>query len=148
MVDSKPLREECESSHEDPLAAESDPSSSTSSHSTIEPSPKLGTLEGEEIRPPKFPSQVEDDPSRNYRNTLNLFDAQLGEEPSSVHTNQFRNPLTEPSLRPTVPTSPPDPPNKEILKEAIEKLFQSVLDQFTIYDHSLLYKGKYCRSPS
>jgi hypothetical protein len=37
MVESKPLREECESSHEDLLAAESDPSPSTSSRSAIGP---------------------------------------------------------------------------------------------------------------
>jgi hypothetical protein len=76
MVKSKPLREECESSHEGLLAAESDPSPSTSSHSAIEPSTKLGTSEGEEIRPPKFPSQFKDDPSRKHRNTSNAFDAQ------------------------------------------------------------------------
>jgi hypothetical protein len=49
VVESKPLQEECESSHEDLLAAESDPSPSTSSHSAIEPSPNPGTFEGEEI---------------------------------------------------------------------------------------------------
>jgi hypothetical protein len=78
-------------------------------------------LEGEEIRPPKFPSQFKDDPSRNHKNTSNLFDAQLGEETSSVHTDQSRDPLIEPSLRPTVPPSLPDPPNKAILEEVIEE---------------------------
>jgi hypothetical protein len=75
MVKSKPLREECESSHEDPLAAESNPSTPTSSHSAIEPSTELGTSKGEETQPPEFPSQFEDDPSRNHRNTSNFFDA-------------------------------------------------------------------------
>jgi hypothetical protein len=42
MVKSKPLQEECESSHEGLLAAESDPSPSTSSHSAIEPSTEPG----------------------------------------------------------------------------------------------------------
>ncbi|RLM61855.1 hypothetical protein C2845_PM14G07880 [Panicum miliaceum] len=121
VVKSKPLREECESSHENLLAAESDPSPSISSHSAIEPSTEPGTSEGEETQPPKFPSQFEDDPSRNHKNTSNLIDAQIGKEPPSIHTNQSRNPLIEPSLRPTVPHLPPDPPNEAILKEAIKK---------------------------
>jgi hypothetical protein len=90
---------------------------STSSVSAIEPSPKPGTSEGE-IRPPKFSSQFEDDPYRSHRNTSNLFNAQLGEESFSIHTDQYRNPLIEPSLRPTVL---PYPPNKANLKEAIKE---------------------------
>jgi hypothetical protein len=62
-VKPKPLREEHKSSHEDLLVAKSDPSPSTSLDSSIEPSPEPGTSEGEEIRPLKFPSQFEDDPS-------------------------------------------------------------------------------------
>jgi hypothetical protein len=56
VVKPKPLREERKSSHKDLLAAEFDPSPSTFSNSAIEPSPKPGTSEGEEIQPPKFPS--------------------------------------------------------------------------------------------
>ena len=60
----------------------------------------------------------------NYRNTSNLIDAHSGKEPSSVHTDQSRDLLTEPSLRPTVPPSPPDPHNKAPLEEAMkEQLF-------------------------
>jgi hypothetical protein len=79
IVELKPLREECESSHEDPLAADSDPSPSTSSHSAIEPSTEPRTSKGEVTQPLKFPSQFEDDLSRNHKNSSNLLDAQLGE---------------------------------------------------------------------
>jgi hypothetical protein len=79
-VKPRPLREERKSSHEDLLAVESDPPPSTSSDSAIKPSFEPGILEGEEIQPSKFPSQFEDDPSRNHTNTSNFFDAQLGEE--------------------------------------------------------------------
>jgi hypothetical protein len=65
IVQSKPLQEECDSSHEDLLVAESDLSLTTSSHSAIKPSTEPGTSEGVETHPPKFPSQFEDDPSRN-----------------------------------------------------------------------------------
>ena len=57
----------------------------------------------------------------NHRNTSNLIDAHSGKEPSSVHTNQSRDLLTEPSLRPTVPPSPPDPRNEAPLKEAMKE---------------------------
>jgi hypothetical protein len=63
-VKPKPLQEEHKSSHEDLLAAESDPSPSTPSDSAIEPSPEPGTSKGEEILSPKSPSQFEDDPYR------------------------------------------------------------------------------------
>jgi hypothetical protein len=76
--------------------AEFDPSPPRSSDSAIELSPKPGTSEGEEIQPPKFPSQFEDDPSGNHENTSNFFDTQLGEEPSSLPTSRPTNPLTEP----------------------------------------------------
>jgi hypothetical protein len=59
-----------------------------------------------------------------------FFDAQLGEERSSVHTDRFGNPLIEPSLRPTVPFLPPDPPNKAILKEAIKEKWLDGVRQF------------------
>jgi len=91
MVRQEPVREECKSSPEDPLAAESNPSPSTSSDSAIEPSPKPRTLEEEEIQPSMFSSQFKDDPSGSNKNTSNFFDAQLGEEPFSVHTNQSKN---------------------------------------------------------
>ena len=96
--------------HEDLLAAEPNLSSSTSLDSALETSPELGTSEGEEIHPPKFSSKFEDESMGNHRNTSNLIGAHSGKEPSSVHTDQSRDLLTEPSLRPTVPPSPPDPP--------------------------------------
>ena len=57
--ESDPPREECESTHEDFLAAEPNRSSSTSSDSALEPSPEVVTSEGEEIHPPNvlFPIQ-------------------------------------------------------------------------------------------
>ena len=46
---SNPLREECELTHEDFLAAEPNPSFSISSYSALEPSPEPGTSEEGEI---------------------------------------------------------------------------------------------------
>ena len=57
----------------------------------------------------------------NHRNTSNLIDAHSGKEPSFVHTDQSRDFLTEPSLRPTVPPSPPDPRNEAPLEEAMKE---------------------------
>ena len=57
----------------------------------------------------------------NYRNTSNLIDAHSGKEPSFVHTDQSRDLLTEPSLRPTVSPSPPDPRNEAPLEEAMKE---------------------------
>ena len=123
----KSFREDRKSSQEDLLATESNSSPSTSSDSAIEPSTKSETSEEGEIQPLKFPSQFEDDPSGNHRNTSNFFDAQLGEEPSSVHTDPSRIPLIELFLRPTVPFSHPDPLNKAILKEAIKEEWSDVV---------------------
>ena len=81
------LQEERNSNQEDLLAAESNPSPYTSL----------------EIQPSMFSSHFEDDPSGNNKNTSNFFDAQLGEEASSIHTDQSQNLLTESSLNPTVP---------------------------------------------
>jgi hypothetical protein len=117
---SKPHQESM-SSHKRPSVAESEPLPSTSKDSFVEPSPEPGTSEEEEIEPPKFPLQFEDDPSGNYGNTLNFFDAQLGKELSSVHADQSRNLLTEPSLRPMECFSPPNPPNEALLKEAMKE---------------------------
>jgi hypothetical protein len=123
-VKRRPLREQRKSCHEDRLAVEFDPSPSTSSDLAIAPSPEPGTPEGEEIRSLKFPSQFEDDPSRNHRNTLNFFDAQSGDEPSSVHTDQSRNPLTEPipmcePIEQGMVVSPLDTP-KSVLEKYVE----------------------------
>ena len=57
----------------------------------------------------------------NHRNTSNLIDAHSAKEPSSVHTDQSRDLLTEPSLRPTIPLSPPNILNEAILKEAMRE---------------------------
>jgi hypothetical protein len=120
-AESDPLREECELTHEDFLADEPNPSFSISSYSALEPSPELGTSEEGEIRPPKFHSRFEDDPSRTHKYTSNLINAQVGEEHSPVHADQSQNSLTEPSLRPTVPPSPPDPHNEAPLEEALKE---------------------------
>jgi hypothetical protein len=48
--------------------------------------------------------------------TLGKLDVPIGKEPSSIHVSQSRNSLTEPSLRLTIPPSPPDPPNEAFLK--------------------------------
>ena len=120
-AESGPLQEECELTHEDFLAAEPNLSFPISSDSSVEPSPEPGTSEEEEIRPPKFYSQFEDDPYRTQKYTSNLINAQVGEELSSVHAGQSQNSLTEPSLRPTVPPSPPDPCNEAPLEEAMKE---------------------------
>ena len=79
-ADYDPLQEECELTQEDFLAAEPNPSSSISLDSAIESSPELGTLEREELYPPKFSMRFEDESLGNHRNTSNLIDAQLGKE--------------------------------------------------------------------
>ena len=114
------LREICKSNQEVFLEVKSNLSSSTSLDSALETSPKPGTSEGEEIHPSKFSSRFEDESTGNHRNTLNLIDAQSGKEPSSVHTDQSRALLTEPSLRSTVPPSPPDARNEAPLEEAMK----------------------------
>jgi len=90
-------------------------------YSSVEPSPEPRTSEGEEIQPPEFSSQFEGDPSGNNKNTSNFFDAQLGEEPFSVHTDQSQNLLTRSSPSPMVLPSIPDLPNKLLLEEAMKK---------------------------
>ena len=115
-----PLQEECELTQEDFLAAEPNPSSSISLDLAIKSSPEPGTSEGEEIHPPKFSMRFEDESLGNHRNTSNLIDARLGKEPSSVHADQFGDPLTEPSLRHMIPPTPPDPRNEASLEVAME----------------------------
>ena len=115
------LREICKSNQEDLLAVKSNFSSSTSLDSALETSAEPGTSEREEIHPLKFSSRFEDESMGNHRNTLNLIDAHSGKEPSSVHTDQSRDLLTEPSLRPTVPPSPPDLRNETSIAEAMKE---------------------------
>ena len=107
--------------NEDLLATEHNLSSSTSLDSALETSLEPGTSEGEEIHPPKFSSRFEDESKGNHRNTSNLIDAHSRKEPSSVHTDQSRDLLTEPSLRPTVPPSPPDSRNEALPEEAMKE---------------------------
>ena len=116
-AESGPLQEECELTHEDLLAAEPNLSFPISSNSAVEPSPELGTSEEEEIRPPKFHSRFEDDPSGTQKYTSNLINAQVGEELSSVHASQSQNSLTEPLLRPTALPSPLIPIMKHLLRK-------------------------------
>jgi len=69
---SEPRREESASSHESLSTPESEPSSSTSQYSFVEPSPEPRTPKEEEIQPSEFSSQFEDDPSGYIKNTSNL----------------------------------------------------------------------------
>ena len=69
---SEPRREESTSSHESLSTPESEPSSSTSQYSFVEPSPEPRTPKDEEIQPSEFSSRFEGDPSGNVRNTSNL----------------------------------------------------------------------------
>ena len=55
-------------------------------------------MEEEEIQIPKFHSRFEDDPSRNSRNTSNLFNAHLGKKISSAQIATAANSMVEPSL--------------------------------------------------
>ena len=121
LAESDPLQEECELTHEDLLVAEPNPSSSKSLDSALGTSPEPGTSEGEEIHHPKFPSRLEDESMVNHRNASNLIDAHSEKKPSSVHTDQSRDLLTEPSLRPTVPPSPPDSRNEAPLEVAMKE---------------------------
>ena len=89
----KHLQEEHKSSQEDFLAAEPNPSSSTPSDSALEPSSEPGTSEEEEIRPPIFPSQFEDDPSRTLKNTSNPLNAQVGKYFSTYKCKDVSIPL-------------------------------------------------------
>ena len=68
---SEPRREESASSHESLSTPESEPSSSTSQYSFVEPSPEPRTPKEEEIQPSEFSSRFEDDPSGNIKNTSN-----------------------------------------------------------------------------
>ena len=60
------------------LAAEFNPSSSISLDLAVESSTEPGTSEGEEIHPPMFSSQFEDESYENHENTSNLIDARYG----------------------------------------------------------------------
>ena len=82
----------------------------------------MRNIRGRRNTPPlNFSSRFEDESTGNHRNTSNLIDAHSGKEPSFVHTDQSRDLLTEPSLRPMVPPSPPDPRNEAPLEEAMKK---------------------------
>ena len=59
------------SSHESLSTPESEPSSSTSQYSSVEPSPEPRTPKEEEIQPLEFSSRFEDNPSGNIKNTSN-----------------------------------------------------------------------------
>ena len=120
-AESGPLQEECELTHEDLLATEPNTSFSISLDSALETSSEPGTSEGKEIHSPKFSSRFEDESMGNHRNTLNLIDAHSGKEPTSVHTDQSRDLLTEPSLRPTACPSPLDSRNEAPLEEAMKE---------------------------
>ena len=63
----EPRREESASSHESLSIPESEPSSSTSQYSSVEPSPEPRTPKEEEIQPSEFSSRFEDDPSGNIK---------------------------------------------------------------------------------
>jgi len=118
---SEPHREESASSHESLSTPESEPSSSTTQYSSVEPSLEPRTPKEEEIQLLEFSSRFEDDPSGNIQNTSNLHDAQLWKELSSVNIDQLHNLLTEPSLSPMVLPSPPNPLNKPFLEAAIKE---------------------------
>ena len=65
---------------------------------TTEPSPEPETMEEEEIQPPEFPFNIEEDVFQNFGNT-------------SMYPRE---------KRPPVPRDPIIPPNKVSLKEAIK----------------------------
>ena len=64
-------QEEHTSSHEDILAAESDPSPPSTLDSALEPSSELQAPEEEEIQPLELPFEFEDDLFEDFRNTSN-----------------------------------------------------------------------------
>ena len=68
---SEPRREESASSHESLSTPESEPSSSTSQYSSVEPSLEPLTPEEEEIQPSEFSSRFEDVPLGNIQNPSN-----------------------------------------------------------------------------
>ena len=67
---SEPHREESASSHESPSTPESEPSSSTSQYSFVEPSPEPRTPKEEKIQPSEFSSRFEDDLLENIQKPL------------------------------------------------------------------------------
>ena len=67
VANSEPSNEECTSSHEDILAAESDPLPPTTLDSALEPFPKPQAPE-EEIQPSEFPFEFEDDLFEDFGN--------------------------------------------------------------------------------
>jgi hypothetical protein len=79
----EPLCDEYVSSHESLSTVKPKPTVSTSQFLSVEPSLEPKTMEEEEIQPPRFLYQYEDDPFENLRNTLNCLDGQLGKKPSS-----------------------------------------------------------------
>ena len=93
----------------------------------------MRNIRGRRNTPPplNFSSRFEDETTGNHRNTSNLIDAHLRKEPSSIHTDQSRDILTEPSLRPTVPPSPPDPRNEAPLVEAIKEDWSDLEKRFS-----------------
>src|SRR6185436_15783248 len=67
----EPRQEESTSSHESLSTPESEPSSSTSQYSSVEPSLEPRTPEEEEIQPSEFSSRFEDVPLGNIQNPSN-----------------------------------------------------------------------------
>ena len=71
IAESIPFQEECKSSHEDILVAESDRSPPISLDSTIEPSPEAQVLEEKDVQPLELPFQFEDDLFEDFENISN-----------------------------------------------------------------------------
>jgi hypothetical protein len=78
---------------------------------------------------PKY--TINNDPTENPEDTLNYLDAEQGKEPYSVQIHPARNPLTEPSPRPTIPPLPPDPPTETSIMDAMEKKWLTEVEHFS-----------------
>ena len=121
----EPIREEAQSSSEDPSIAESSPKPSTSLDSTIEPSTEPHTQKGEEIPISEFPFGFEDDAIEHFRNTSNYFFTQ----------------------RPPDPVPPPDPLKGPCLKKSVKELSSFASTEFLRKDEHSPQEIQIC-SPS
>ena len=92
------LRAAGSSSHEEVLLVDSTSRSPTHLEPTTEPSPEPETTEEEEIQPPEFPFNIEEDIFQNFGNT-------------SMYPRE---------KRPPVPKEPINPPGRASLKEAVK----------------------------
>ena len=103
------------SSHEEVLLVESTSRTPTHLEPTTEPSPEPETTEEEEIKPPEFPFNIEEDVFQNFGNT-------------SMYPHE---------KRPPVPKEPITPPDKASLKEAVKGV-TAIMNSDWVHEREML----------